>query len=331
MKKLLSAFLLIFGFSSSILAQVPQKLVVEHFTNSRCSICASRNPGFYSNYNNLESATHISFHPSSPYPQCIFNMFDVSANDARTNYYGIYGSTPQYVVNGELISPSSSITMSGVFNPFINLESSASIKIEHIVSGQAVQLRVVVYTEAAHNGENLRLFAGLKQDLVNYSAPNGETLHHDVFRKSWFDIEGQPFVMAAATGDSVEFVGNLTLDSGWNSEDFSTIVIIQKESSKEVIQSEESGLNDIPLSFRNLRNNQFKIYPNPANTYVTVVTSDLAGLQSFKLTDTCGRIVDSGTFCNQTQINTSIFPTGVYYLFIGNENTTSTKKLVIAH
>ncbi|MEZ5172313.1 MAG: T9SS type A sorting domain-containing protein [Bacteroidia bacterium] len=331
MKKFISAFLLISGLSSALIAQVPQKLVVEHFTNSRCSICASRNPGFYSNYNNLESATHIAFHPSSPYPQCIFNMYDVAANDARTNYYGVYGSTPQYVVNGVLISPSSSITMSGVFNPFINLESSASIKIEHIVSGQAVQLRVVVYTEAAHTGENLRLFAGLKEDLVNYAAPNGENIHHDVFRKSWFDIAGQPFVMAATTGDSVEFVGNLTLDNGWNPEDFSTIVIIQKESNKEVIQSEESGLNDIPLSTRNQFNNQLKIYPNPANSFVTVSHSNFEGLQSYKLTDVGGRIIISGTFQDKVQLGTGAIPAGVYYLFVGNKNNTSIEKLLIAH
>jgi hypothetical protein len=44
--------------------EVPKKIVVEHFTNSRCSVCASRNPGFYANYNTSNSGDmiHLTVH-----------------------------------------------------------------------------------------------------------------------------------------------------------------------------------------------------------------------------------------------------------------------------
>jgi hypothetical protein len=32
-------------------AQVTKKIIVEHFTNTKCSVCASRNPGFHTNLN----------------------------------------------------------------------------------------------------------------------------------------------------------------------------------------------------------------------------------------------------------------------------------------
>ena len=51
MKKLLTT-LLFFSFVWNAEAQVPKKVIVEHFTNTLCSVCASRNPGFYSNLNN---------------------------------------------------------------------------------------------------------------------------------------------------------------------------------------------------------------------------------------------------------------------------------------
>ena len=36
-------------------AQVERTVIVEHFTNTRCGICAFRNPAFYENLNNQEN------------------------------------------------------------------------------------------------------------------------------------------------------------------------------------------------------------------------------------------------------------------------------------
>jgi len=79
-------------------AQVQKNVVVEHFTNTRCGICASRNPGFFTNLNNNPDVIHLAIHPSSPYSSCVFNQHNSVDNDDRTNYYGIYGGTPRLVV-----------------------------------------------------------------------------------------------------------------------------------------------------------------------------------------------------------------------------------------
>ncbi len=50
-----------------------QSVLVEHFTNTLCSICASRNPGFYQNLQSQQDVLHIAYHPSSPYAACVLN------------------------------------------------------------------------------------------------------------------------------------------------------------------------------------------------------------------------------------------------------------------
>jgi hypothetical protein len=106
MKTSLKIFSILFFVSSITLAQVPKKVVVEHFTNTRCSVCASRNPGFYNNYKTQAGVIHLAIHPSSPYAACVLSQHNPVENDARTNYYGVYGGTPVLVIQGVVISTS---------------------------------------------------------------------------------------------------------------------------------------------------------------------------------------------------------------------------------
>jgi hypothetical protein len=45
------------------LAQVPKTTVVEHFTNSNCSVCASNNPGIFATLRNYPDVIHVAFYP----------------------------------------------------------------------------------------------------------------------------------------------------------------------------------------------------------------------------------------------------------------------------
>lgn len=68
MKKLSVLVLLLSGLTV-FAQQVPKKVLVAHFTNTRCSVCASRNPGFFNNLDNQNNGDliHIAYHPSRPY------------------------------------------------------------------------------------------------------------------------------------------------------------------------------------------------------------------------------------------------------------------------
>ena len=130
--KLIFSLPAIIFYSQTLLSQVPKKTIVEHFTNTKCSICASRNPGFYTNLNNQPGVLHLAIHPSSPYNGCQLYQQNSSENDARTNYYGVYGGTPRLVINGSVISVNANYSDNSMFTPFLQQTSPALIKINQI-------------------------------------------------------------------------------------------------------------------------------------------------------------------------------------------------------
>ncbi len=71
------------------MAQTELIVVVEHFTNTRCGICASRNPAFKENVANHPKVLSITIHPSRPYSSCELHKHNPGDNDSRTNYYDI--------------------------------------------------------------------------------------------------------------------------------------------------------------------------------------------------------------------------------------------------
>lgn len=186
--------------------QVAKKVITEHFTNTVCSICASKNPGFYTNLNSQSGVIHLAIHPSSPYSSCILNQHNVTENDARTNYYGVYGSTPRIVIQGSVIPSSANYSSASLFSPFLSQNSPASIKIKQYKYGNdSIRSRIVIKTEALHSLGSLKLFVALAEDTIFYSSPNGETKHYDVFRKSLTGTSGVTVTLPSTVGDSVIF------------------------------------------------------------------------------------------------------------------------------
>lgn len=237
MKKIF-LFLAIAGFGQ-LSAQVPKKVIVEHFTNTLCSICKSRNPGFYTNLRKQTGVIHLAIHPSSPYKDCAFNKHNVAENDARTNYYGVYGSTPRLVVQGAVVSNSADYNSASIFTPYLGKTSPASIRIAQTkFAKDSIRCKIVIKTEAAHSLGNLSLFVALAEDTIKYTSPNGETVHYDVFRKSLTGATGITVTLPAAVGDSVVIIKSSPANVAWNFSHIYTVAILQESGSKAVVQSE---------------------------------------------------------------------------------------------
>lgn len=239
MKKLLPALFTV--LSISLFAQVPQTVVVEHFTNTRCGICASRNPGLFTNLDNNPNVLHLAIHPSSPYSTCIFNQEDVAGNDGRTNYYNIYGATPRIVVQGNVISPSTSFADATLFSSQAGQMSPFTVRVNiDNINATEARVSVVVKTEATNNFTDLKLFTALAEDTVFYNAPNGESTHYNVFRSSVFEVDGKPITPTTVVGDSVMFTETVTLGNNWNMNRLVGIAILQESGNKNVIQAASS-------------------------------------------------------------------------------------------
>lgn len=333
-----SKFTLVAGllFSSlfTIGQEVPKKIVVEHFTNTLCGVCASRNPGFYTNYNSQNNNTmiHLAIHPSSPYSACIFNNHDKTANDDRTKYYNVFGATPRLVINGVPIPASSSFNSAALFAPFQSETTPISIRLnQQKIASDSVRVKVVLKTMAAHSLGTQNLFVVLAEDTIWYNAPNGEPEHFDVFRKSLFGTSGTSVTLPSTVGDSLVFIKTVAVHQDWDLSQIFALAILQNQSDKLVTQSEAltpADNDQLALTVPNVfSENKASIFPNPAKNQITIQL-DNSVLTTFKVISIAGTEWFNGTFNNETKLDVSNLPNGVYFISLLSEKGSSLQKFV---
>ena len=300
-------------------AQVPKKVIVEHFTNSRCSICANRNPGFFDNLSQHPDVLHISMYPSSPYPNCYFSQQNAIENDGRTIYYQVYGSTPVFVIQGEVINPTTNYSSAALFAPYLNQTSPISIQVNQLQSSDSIISTISVKPEAENSLEELVIFGAIAEDTVFFSSPNGETEHYNVHRKSLYGDSGIPISIPSTIGDSVTLRKAIAKNSNWNYTRLKSVIIIQESSTKTVVQAAESETNNgITTGQINLSCNKIDIYPNPVESLLTIKGYG-TNMQNYYLINSIGIIQKQGKINQEMKLDFSDLPHGIYLLKIGTE------------
>ena len=309
-------------------AQVNQKVLVEHFTNSRCSVCANRNPGFYSNLNNQnEAILHVAIHPSSPYSNCLLNQHNKSENDARTNYYGIYGATPQLVIQGTILASISDYASASIFTPFSGKVSEFSISTNLEKNGDSLNLITTIKTVASHTFTKLNLVAYAIEDQLNYASPNGETVHYDVFRKNFYPLNGITINVPINIGDSIVYSKSIAIHSVWKLPEIYGMAFLQDTSSKQIIQVERSSNLSISIGLNKLAAlNDISIYPNPSNGFlnVTLLKDEPTQITIFNST---GSLVFNKFIQTSETIDVSSLVKGLYFVELANANGKSIQKI----
>ncbi|MDI9319251.1 MAG: T9SS type A sorting domain-containing protein [Phycisphaerales bacterium] len=273
----ISASIILLFIAQTLSAQVVKKIVVEHFTNTNCSVCGSRNPSFYTNLTSQANFVHLAVHPSAPYSDCKLSLQNSLANDERTKYYGVYGSTPRLVINGAVISSSASYSDSILFTPYKSLLSPATIRIvQKKFAADSIRSSVIIKTEATHSLGSLSLFVALAEDTVFYIGRNGETKHFDVFRKSLTATIGNSFTLPAKVGDSVVLSFSSDINSIWDFNRIYTMAILQETSTKSLVQAEVSNAKDGlgTTAIRSFSQLKASIYPNPSDEIITIRMED---------------------------------------------------------
>lgn len=245
-------------------AQIPKTTLVEHFTNSSCGVCAYTNPFITDTLSNFPDVIRIAFYPSSPYANCFFSMQNPIENDARTNFYGVYGGTPKLLVNGELTS---------VANLDSKLQAAAvdttSYKLrltQEFISMDSVWVRLMIKKVAPDFLVEALLFMGAAEDTVFQTTGNGESVHRDVFRKAMTNAIGDNILLPVAVNDSVVFNFSYKVDTAWDANRMNTIAILQNISDKKLINAARSiNISPVPNSLSVYTNNTLQLYPVPAS------------------------------------------------------------------
>jgi len=228
-------FILFFYSFLGVSAQeVPRYVLVEHFTNTWCPICAGRNPTLYDAIMKYpKSVHHLSLHPPIPYSGCPLYQFNKTENQERTNYYGING-TPAIVLNGGSVMGGSPLVTDDQIKKEIARTSPLAVLVTENGQGNNRSTTVKVKSSAALGGD-LRLIVLLAERNLRFTASNGELDHFNVMRKYLTPVAGQKITI---TGNGEQnFTFNFKDTLGWKPEEIYVLALVQNFSTKEVINS----------------------------------------------------------------------------------------------
>ncbi len=297
---------------------VTKTVVAEHYTNTYCSICASRNPGLYTNLRNHPQVLHIAYHPSAPYAACPLSMHNVAENNARTNYYGIFGGTPRLVIQGDVIG--ASFTDATIFSSVLGQTTPFSLSVTLTPYGaDSVVTKVVVKKEDASTLTDLQLYGALVEDTLFFAAANGESRSYDVFRKSVWGSSSLSITAPLAVGDSVVYTRISAVNAVWLRSRMYALVMLQ-DADKNMVQAARSA--NLPSAAGTplmAAVTSINVYPNPANDKIWIKAADSVFPLVFSLYDATGRQVRNAVIeNNQSYIDIASLPQGVYTLKLAN-------------
>lgn len=325
-KQQLTAILLCLG----LLTQAQNKAILqEHFTNTLCSVCASRNPSLYTNLQAQQDVLHVAYHPSSPYSGCVLNQHNKAENDDRTRYYSIYGSTPRIVLNGVVQSASTNYGSGTIFNPFRNIIADVSVSVKQTLEGDLIKSTISVKRLTNATLSNLKLHVMYVEDTLFYNAPNGESQHYDVFRKTATNIQGVDLTIPTNINDSVITLTQTNTNSAWNKNRIYTLAFVQNSTDKSILNVAKSTTsNSSSTGLKTLEEIGVNVYPNPAFDFINV---ELLNNEKTKVSiiNILGEVVYQKETTTSEKIELTQFSRGIYFIRLENSKGNVAKKLII--
>jgi hypothetical protein len=306
-------------------SQAKRYIFLEHFTNTRCGICANANPVFFNLLQNYKNKYHhMTVHPPIPYSACLLYQANKEDNSLRTNFYGVIG-TPTLVINGLTKKSLGSVNAST-----LDAELNKLSPIEVIVRESGTNQRtanVEIKTVGTKPGGNYRIYAVALEKELNYTSPNGEKIHHNVFRDFLSAADGDPIDLAG-TGSSVNKTFSITLQPNWVESEMYILVWIQDVDTKEVLNS--GTKYDALSATSNIQALKFNVYPNPVKELLKIDWPNAVPYNvSLSITNLLGKEIyasqiNAGT--KNFQYPVSHFQKGIYFVRIQSGSEKLTRK-----
>ena len=330
MKQTLLTILACASFSTGYTQQVPQAIVVEHFTNSHCGVCAGRNPGMFNTLATLPDVIHVAYYPSAPYSGCQINQMAKSENDARTNFYGIYGSTPRIVVQGSPVNPSTNYADANLYTQHRGKLTSFIMNMSAWQSSAtSASISLTIKKVDTSSLTNVKLYGVLVQDTLYFTALNGENYHYNLLRTPIWDASAQSIILPTNVGDSIVMTQTVNINSSWGDASRLYSVAILQQDNKQLIQATRSNKLQHPTNTNNIVGiNNIDIYPNPANDQLTI-----NGLGNTPTTITIinvnGSVISQISSNTATQqIDVAALSKGLYIIKISSKERTITERFI---
>lgn len=322
------AILIVFSFLFLLqqpFTQAKRYIFLEHFTNTRCGICANANPGFFNLLTGYKNQYHhMSVHPAIPYSNCLLHQSNPSDNTQRTNFYGIIG-TPTVVING-LIKKSAGSVNASTLNAELNKVSA----IEVVVKENGTSPRnatIEIKTVGSKPNGTYKLYVVALEKELNYSSPNGEKIHHNVFRDFLSAADGD-VIDLANTGSSITKSYSITISPSWVENQMYIMAWIQDLNTKEVLNS--GSKFDLLSANDDLEALHFSIYPNPVKDLLKLEwPNNISKAINLSITNLLGiEVYSTNLKAGNKQFNFPVahFQKGIYFVRIQSGKDKTSRK-----
>jgi hypothetical protein len=257
-------------FTSTLAAQTTKKyILVEHITNSKCGVCANRNPALYTliqQPNNADDVHHVTIHPSIPYNSCRLYQANTAENEAWRNVYGV-NSTPRVALNGTLLPSSSGALLTQAQLDGLNTQTSPfNVRVEETVNGTNRTAKVTLGSVGTIPQGNYRVYVALLEKNVKLNNPievTGEN-HYNVFRDMLTAVTGDAFT-PASKGGGVVLNYTFTANAAWNANELYVLAFIKNVDTKAVENSGTRFDPTVTLGADDVAPLSVQIMPNPAS------------------------------------------------------------------
>jgi hypothetical protein len=324
---------------------VPRNGIIEEFSSSTCSPCAS----FNATFDPLIQTNNVNV-PSSHFNAVKYQMNwpspgnDVSYNNdglTRRTYYGVTG-IPDHFTNGAqgTTGNQSEIDASKTDPAYVTLSGSYEVKSDSIIA------KITMTPNFSLSGVSYKLLlSATEKHYQNTGNTTGQLDYYHVMRKMLPDGNGIAITSFTAgvpqtfrqsygfTTGTVTQMSNIFWGNPYNG---NLVAYLQDVNSHEILQSVSipavwSGVNDVVGNIK-----QVKLYPNPATNNGTYVSVNLekSSTLTISVTDVLGHLVYStnNEFGNGEQnifIPTNNFESGIYNITVASEDASQSVKLTI--
>lgn len=306
-------------------AQTTKTNIVEHFTNTSCSVCPSNNDNIYSAVDTHTGTLHISFHPSSPFTSDVFNLSNKDENDNRTKFYGIFGSTPKTVVNGSVISIASvSNELESLANSTTNFQFDI-LQTQQTLDSFTVRIKITkLVSDTSTVG---LLFVGVSEDTINQTTNNGETIHYNVFRKALTSVNGSEVTLPLVIGDSLVQIFGFKSSSSWNTNRLHTIGVLQHHTKLLINASTSENQQSETLEMSDLSIVENVVFPNPTSNLFYIS----GPCEKSTVYDSFGKIIleKSWKESEVKKINLIGYSSGIYFVKLTIEGNSKVHRLIL--
>jgi hypothetical protein len=306
-------------------------VLLEHFTNSSDTACASANESVKSAITELNGdVVDIQYHTDFP-GEDLMNMHSPAIVGARVFYYGLLDVPYTFMDGGFKNSYRYDYDLRSLDVNDINLRSLIDppfrIELNSDIADNSINISATLIAEKALAPSELTLHTVvIEKEITGIEGTNGEKLFRNVVKAMLPNAAGTYIYKSWSAGDTELTNYSWNFNNVFNADELRVVVFVQDEATKEIYQVAVDKFDFVSgTGDEYTLNREFKCmaYPNPVSDHVYIrLNQPVISALKMDLFDSMGRLLVSGMiepWTEEFMIDTYNYDKGIYFIRISNE------------